>query len=146
MSDALVFIVCMCITTALCAFASYKPGDKTVRFGLGIILFASLASAIPGALGAFSFDFPEENTGGEVYEERIEESFLVGVGLGIAEEFSLDPSEIKVYAKGFDYGRVKAEAIYVTLTGRAALADIPAIRKYIIENNFCEGEVRVDFG
>ena len=147
MKEAALFVLCMCILTAALSFLSYKAGDKAQRFGLGIILLAALASAAYGAISDFSPELTVEQAGASGgFEELTEEAFCQGISLGIAEEFGLESAQIKVAVRDFDYSALKAREIRITLFGKAALADLRGIRGFVVENNFCDGEVFIDFG
>lgn len=148
MRDYLVFIVGMSLLSSFVSFSSYKPSDKSLRFGMGIVFLcavsAPLVSIIQG-LGDIHVDFSSGQVK-NLYEQTAEEALCAGLGKSIAEEFSLPADELSVICYGFSLEEMRAERIKVILGGEAAFADRTVIRAFVEEGGFGECEVICDFG
>ena len=71
----------------------------------------------------------------DITDDMIEASFEEGISEYIAQKYGVDKSCVSVMADGFDMERLRAERIYVTLSGRAVFLDYKKI----------EDEVRSEF-
>lgn len=75
---------------------------------------------------------PGEDAG--IYEDVARDAFDEGIRLAIQSEWGIEKENIYVGTDGFDFENMRAERIYVTLMGKAALADNKAIKQYVEEN------------
>ena len=71
----------------------------------------------------------------DITDDMIEASFEEGISEYIAQKYGVDKSCVSVMADGFDMERLRAERIYVTLSGKAVFLDYKKI----------EDEVRSEF-
>ena len=62
-------------------------------------------------------------------DSSIELAFENGIAEYIAEEYAVDTSAVLVNVDGFDMASLRAERIYVTLSGEAILLDYKKIEK-----------------
>ena len=81
-------------------------------------------------------------------DEVIEQSFEDGIATYISEKYATDKDLVSVRADGFDMGSVRAQRIYVTLSGRAAMLDYKKIEEDVCRQftNGGECEVSIKIG
>lgn len=138
----------ICALVALAGFVSYRgSADGAAKAALAVIMLFSLVMPLSSVEFDFSFDIsggellPE---GGGEYERVGREAFEEGICRLIAERYSLSEENISVRADGYDFSTMRAERIFVLLSGRAATADARAIRNYITEQGLGECEVDIE--
>ena len=151
MSEYLVFLVSATAVVGFGMLVMRRSEDRVGGAALGIILLASILAPVCSAVGALSdvsredMFFPSDDPGVIDSDERIKEAFERGVALAVADEFSLDRSEICVYAYGYDFEGVRAERIKIILSGAAAYADSRGIAAFVREGGLGECEVELEF-
>ncbi|MBQ9070867.1 MAG: hypothetical protein IJY23_05925 [Clostridia bacterium] len=143
------YILSMLALVAFSSFASYDAErERSSRFVFGIILLASLITPVIDSLSDYSLDFYEYESEkfDTVTDEVMEKSFCRGIKLAVVDEFSLSEGNVEVTCEEFDKNTVTAKTIRVTLSGRAAISDIPSIRRYVqdMELGDCETEVKFE--
>ncbi len=137
MNDYFASLLFVAFAIAAFSFISYNERERTVRFAFGVLLsFAALfplVSVLPninidGIIGEIQNGI---ESGEHIYEADAKSAFEKGICTAICEKFSLETSEVTVFAESFDFERMNAEKIEVTLYGRAIFADIEKIEKYV---------------
>ena len=137
-----VYVVALSFTVAFASFAAYdEESSRASRFALGVILLAALVPLLTSFVsdvkdGDFLRSFDSDYgsvSGGEVFEEVLYEAYCSGVRDAVAEKFDLPVDNIRVSCAGFCSESASCERISVTLSGRAALGDILAIKRYVSE-------------
>lgn len=97
----------------------------------------------------FDFDYSfDDLENSDMNDEEIERAFEVGIERYIAEKYDVDISLIHVSVDGFDISKMKAERIYVALSGRAMNIDYRRLED-VLRENFTDGgecEVELDVG
>ena len=147
MSEYMLSMVAIFMTVSLCSFASYKPTDKSVRLGLGIVLLAaSISPLLSITEELFTFDTPKIPVSDSHYSEYLEAAFESGVAKGIEERFGIGDTEMDVVAEGFSPDSVTAQRIYVYLGIGSARIDPERIENYVNGMNIgkCEVMIRID--
>lgn len=138
----------ICALTALAGFISYRGNaDGAAKGALAVILLFSLVSAFSSIDFDFSFDISGEQflpEGGGEYERVGREALEAGIRRLIADRYSLPEENISVRAEGYDFSAMRAERIFVLLSGRAVYADARAIKNYISEQGLGECEVDIE--
>ena len=143
-----VFAVCV-IFGLLCLF-SYGSGGAE-KMALGIITLYLIIAPIVIEVGNIDLDglfdkitTPDYETNGG-YAEIAEDAFAEGIVKAVAEEFSLDKSNIRVRLYDFDFDKMQAKNIVVILSGRAAMADYRAVDRYVnqLEIGVCKVEIEI---
>lgn len=146
--------LCVVMSLFAVAFASFVTYDGSARresrLALGIILLASLVLPLGNVIkGLSDIDFTYTHEGVStppVVEKRLEEAFCDGISLALTNEFSLSSEDVSVTAEGFDSEQMKAQTVFVTVYGRAALGDIRAMESFISGLGLGECVLEVDFG
>ena len=140
-------VVGICALVALMGFVSYRgDADGAARAAIAVIMLFSVVAPLSGMDFDFSFDISGEGAmpdGGE-YERVGREAFEMGICRLISERYSLSEENISVRAEGYDFSTMRAERIFVLLSGRAASADARAIKNYITEQGLGECEVDIE--
>lgn len=152
MENGFVYIMALLFAIAFSSFAAYDAErTRAARTALGVILLAALATLFVntlGDLGNTSFtDFPQYSTPKEesLIEKGTQEAFVRGIEQAIVQKFSLLEDDVTVTCAGFDFESARAQKIEVLLSGKAAFADIRAVREYVEKFRLGECEVTVLF-
>lgn len=152
MKEYLLSVFAICTVVGLVSFLSHGKLRSAERIVLGIITLYVILSPLPSAIKNFDvddfFSFDTDGVGeqGGDISEVAEEAFARGVALAVAEEFSLEASDIRVRVEGFDFEKMSAERIRVTLSGRASTADYRAVEEYLNKQQFGRCEVEIEIG
>ena len=151
MSEYLVFLVSATSVVGFGMLAMRPSEERVGGAALGIILLASILaplSAVFGAVGDLSGEdiFSAQQSTPELDSEGVvKAAFEAGVASAVADEFSLEVSDIRVYAYGYDFEGVRAERIKIILSGAAAYADSRGIAAFVREGGLGECEVELEF-
>lgn len=151
MKGYLLSVFAICVVAALLGFLSHGRLRSTEKIVIGIIMLYVLLSPLSTAIknldpnDIFSFDIPSSENMGNA-SAVAEEAFGRGIAVAVAEEFSLEVSNIRVKTDGFDFEKMSAERIKVTLSGKAAAADHRAIESYLNKQNLGRCEVEIEIG
>lgn len=120
------------------AFASFVIYDserlKASRFALGIILLAAVISPLGAAIKGFAnmdFVYTGEDYSSSAVEKTLEEAFCDGISRAVCEKFSINTENVSVISEGFDDETMKAELIFLYLSGSAVTADYGSIEDYV---------------
>lgn len=151
MENGTIYVLAVLAAVAFASFAAYdSERARASRGALGIILLAALAvpfidtvCAIPDIIDE---NLPEYDTdAGSMAQDVAREAFLRGIRLAVADKFSLNADDIAVTCCGFSFEEMRAESLVITLSGKAAFADIRAVREFAEKSGFGECEVYVSF-
>ena len=119
---------------------------------VGIVTLYVIISPLIGYISEFdteewlsSIKNEEFDTEGE-FHSAIEDAFKRGITLAVAEEFSIQSEEIRVEVSGFDPTKMTADRIRIVLSGRAAMSDYKAVKKYVDGLNLGECDVEIEIG
>ena len=152
MKAYLLSVFAICLVASLLGFLSHGRFRSIEKITIGVIMLYVILSPLPSAIRSFdpndffSFELPGDvEYEGDAYAVA-EEAFGRGVALAVAEEFSLDVSDIRVKTDGFDFEKMYAERIKVTLSGKAAGADHRAIESFLNKQEFGRCEVEIEIG
>ncbi len=124
---------------------------KSSRLAAGLILICIIMLPIIDIIAdngldfSFDYDFIQDDYD-NMSDEAIEASFEKGIEKYIAEKCGIAPSDVKVNADKFSLEDMRAERIYVTLSGKGIFSDYKALEE-LIEKEFTQGgdcEVRLD--
>lgn len=137
---------------ALALGVAHPRLKSAASFGAGILLICAILLPLVDIINGYEekFDMEEymntvENEGGF---NAVEAAFEAGIRQYITDKYGVDPGSVTVTSDGFDLERIRAERIYVTLSGDAVTVDIKRLRKDI-EGEFTDGgecEVSVRIG
>ena len=141
-------------TLTLCVFISVALGvahprlKKTVSFSAGILIICSIMLPIVDILRSFDADktfdkFLADMDYDGATDSSIELAFESGIAEYIAEKYTVNTDDVLVNVDGFDMGSLRADRIYVTLSGGAILLDYKRIEKEICERFTKGGECEV---
>lgn len=151
MSDYAALVFGICCIGGILSLLSYGQG-RSESLALGIITLFVIASPIVGAVGELDgesfLDFIE-TPDVEIdlgYDTVLEDSFAEGIRLAVSEKFAINKDDIRVRVSGFDIQNMCAEKIRVVLSGKAALADYKAVKKYLEGLSIGECSVEIEIG
>lgn len=143
MREYIIALFAISVLISVLRLVGYRGGNME-RIALGVICAYVVLSPL-GGIGEGDldgiFDIPEIEVG-EGASPVLEEAMAEGICRGIAEEFSLDRSDISVKLFGFDHEKMTAERIEIILSGGAVTADYRAIERYVKDMDI--GGVRVE--
>ena len=150
MKEYILSLLFVAFVIAVFSFISYNERERTLRFAFGVLLSFAALFPLVDALPRVNIDGIIENiqngieSGEHIYEADAKSAFERGICKAICEKFSFDESNVTVFAKGFDFEKMNAEKIEVTLYGGAIFADVEGIEKYV--SGFEIGECYVSIG
>ena len=132
---------------ALALGVSHPKLRRATEFGAGVLISCAILLPLVDIIKEFNVNFDinsyVENIESEVTDDMIELAFEEGIAEYLATEYGVDRSLILVMADGFDMGKLKAERIYVTLEGEAALLDYKKIEEKVAREFTDGGECEV---
>ena len=147
-TDVIYLSTCIALTVGI----SHPKLKKSISFGAGIlficVILLPLVDIIKDINVKINVDEYVENIDSELSDDALEMAFEDGIREYLASEYRVDKELIVVMSDGFDLECMRAERIYVTLIGKAAMLDYKRIEE-IIENEFTKGgecEVSVKLG
>lgn len=150
MENPYVYVIVALASVAFASFAVYDADKlREARMALGVILLASLVLPLCSALkgiSALDFNYEIEYGSSELVDTALEEAFCQGIAEAVREEFSIKKEEILVTARGFDSENMRAEELFVTLSGRAVVKDIRAVSDFVSGLGVGKCTVEVQFG
>lgn len=133
---------------ALALGISHKKLKSATSFGAGVILisaiFLPLVDIMQGCGGNFDFEgildkFEYE----EIGDSSIEQAFESGIAEYVAVSYGVDSECVLVRVDGFDFGTLKADRIYVTLSKGAVHLDYKRIEEELEREFTAGGECEV---
>ncbi len=120
---------------------------KATSFAAGILVICTVMLPLVDFIRGFDFDFTADSLFGELdysaTDSAVELAFEDGIARYVAEKYGVDKECISVRADGFDIGSLRAERIYVTLSGSGVLLDYSEIEKEISYQFTYGGECEV---
>lgn len=146
MSEYFSSFVFVAFAIAVFSFILYNEKERAAHLAFGALL--AFAAILP-----LTEILPDVNIGGIIeeikggalsgehaFETDAKAAFESGICRVVAEKFALDESSVRVLAQNFDFERMRAEKIEVTLYGTAIFADVEKIEKYVsaLELGRCE--------
>ena len=148
------YLVCLLLVSAVTAVLGSLPSDekmkRTVSFALSLGVLSAVVLPLPTLLSDLPSDYSSFldrlDAGSASGEDYLRAETLAAVGEGmadhLADRYGLAREEIAVEVTGeIVDGTLILRAVTLTLGGRAATADIPAIVAYIEDNTAAECEV-----
>lgn len=131
-------IILMTFAAILLGIAHPKLKGAT-SYSIGVLMICVILLPLVDIIRDFDtksmFDSINTDLEYDITDDMIEASFEEGISEYIAQKYGVDKSCVSVMADGFDMERLRAERIYVTLSGRAVFLDYKKI----------EDEVRSEF-
>lgn len=124
---------------------------SATSLGAGVLLICAILLPLVDIIKGYevNFDMDEyiNSANGNVNYNAVEEAFEDGIRRYIAESFGISQDSVTVEVDGFDLERIRAERIYVTLSGEGATLDYKKIEE-MIEREFtdkgeCEVSIRL---
>ena len=145
---SLVFAVAFVAATA--SFISYDGAkSRNMRAAVSIVLLLAVAHPIAeiaselASNGLPTFSDWEGDVEAE-YEDVALDAFAEAIRELLSDRYSLDKDNFGIKIEGFDFKKMKADRIYVTLYGRATLCDPLAVERFI--NDYDLGECYAKVG
>ena len=140
--------VMLLVTLISVALVVVHPRQKSATvFAAGVILICAvmlpIVDIIKGYGGNFNIDEYLNLTEDYQSADMVEAAFEEGIRLYIADEYRVDAGDVTVRVDGFDLSSLRAERIYVTLSGKAALLDYKSIEEELIREFTQDGECEV---
>ena len=148
------YIIRLLIIATFVAFATAvaHPGlRQATGFATGILVICAIMLPLVDIIKDINLNFDVDeylgSTKNEQPEDVIKVAFEDGIREYISVEYGVDESLVIVLADGFDMSKMRAERIYVTLMGKAALLDYKRIEEMIerefTNNGECEVSVKI---
>ena len=135
MREYIIGILSASILFALLSGIAYRKGDRCATLALSTVALSALILPLGSLLEpsfAADIEIPAIKLDGErEYERCAEEAYCDAVAAALAEEFSLDAENLRVFCVGFDLERVRCECITVRLVGGAVFSDFDGMKKYL---------------
>ena len=132
---------------ALAVGASHPRMKKSTEFSAGLLLICIILLPLVNIIKDIDVRINTEdylgNIEAEVTDDALELAFEEGIREYISGEYRVDRELITVMADGFDLECMRAEKIYVTLSGKAALVDYKRIEKEVEKEFTKSGECEV---
>lgn len=148
----MISVFAICVAVGFFGFISHGRLRSAERVTMGIIMLWVIISPLSSAVKNIDFnnlgfsdviDLPETDGG---YSAVAEEAFGRGIILLVAEEFSLNASDMRVKISGFNPETMSAEKIRLTLVKNAAMADYRAVESFLNKQNLGKCEVEIEIG
>ena len=146
MREYVIAILGASMLSAVASLSSYRQGEKITALALSVITAAAvllplgkIVEELPTLDADFSVaELPDERE----YEEVAMNAYLDGVRDAVADRFSIDEDDLRVFCVGFDFEKMRCECLTVRVQGGAVFSDFDAIKKYLCENlGGCEVEI-----
>lgn len=122
---------------------------KMTRLSLGIILIAAIMIPIVDIIVENGVKIPDfeisDIEDAEMSDDMIEEAFCRGIEDYIREGYSLGEGEVTVTCDGFDLSSMRADKLYVALSGRGIYVDYKELEYKLAEEFTKGGTCRVEF-
>ena len=154
MKEYFISIIFMSFAAGLASFVSYPSAmEKCAKAAISLLVMFVVITpllSLVGSIGDIDFDELKENIitedGEGEYIKTAEKAFELGIKRLLSDKYGLSEDEVSVFIIGFDFEKMRAEKIKITLSGRAALSDYRSIEEYVEKNNLGECEVNISLG
>ena len=137
----------VCAVVGVLSLVSYKQSDGMRKFAFSVLMFAAIATPLVSMVRNFDLgeELPDTGYGkyGELYAEVAEEAFRDGLLRDVCSRFGIPAGAAELSLYGFDFEKMSAERVRITLFGAAVTADTRAIKEYIEGFGIGECEVRI---
>ena len=144
------YFICVMLLVTLISVtlgAAHPRQRYATVFAAGVILICAIMLPIVDIIKGYDRNFNIDEylslTDGYQSTDMVETAFEEGIKLYIAEVWRVDAGDIAVMVDGFDLSSLRAERIYVTLGGKAALLDYKSIEDELIREFTQDGECEV---
>ena len=138
----------------LCPFLAVGLGATHPRFknvtnlGVGVLIICAIMLPLVDIIRDFDMNeslekMLDEFELGCMTDSAIENAFEDGIAQYVSDRWGIEKECVVVNVDGFDMESLSAQRIYVTLSGRGALADYKRIEKALIEKFTRGGECEV---
>ena len=133
---------------SVAASLSHPKLKGITGFGAGILLICVISLPLVDIISEFDIDSALDGIIGDMdvdgmTDDALELAFEDGIEQYISEKYKVDKSCVIVFADGFDIESIRADRIYVSLSGRASFLDYKKIEEDIALNFTKEGECEV---
>ena len=138
MNEYLFSVVFVAFLISAVSFVSYRENEPAQRFALGVLICFSTLLPLVKILPSVNFDkiiseiHKLGDSGDGAYADNAKSALEKGICDAVCEKFSLDTGEVAVLAEGFDFEKMSAEKIRITLFGGAIFANVEKIEKYVL--------------
>ena len=127
---------------------SHPRLKRSTSFGAGVLLICVIMLPLVDIISEFDIDSALDGIIGDMdvdgmTDDALELAFEDGIEQYISEKYKVDKSCVIVFADGFDIESIRADRIYVSLSGRASFLDYKKIEEDIALNFTKEGECEV---
>ena len=140
-------VMYLSVFIALAVGISHPRLKRPLSFGAGVLIICVILLPLVDIIKDIDIKIDTkdylENIETNLSDDALEMAFEEGIREYISGEYKVDKDLITVMADGFDLECMRAERIYVTLVGRAAMLDYKMIES-VVEKEFTkEGECEV---
>lgn len=151
MTEYMLSVFAVTAALGLCSLALYKDSFEGVsKFAFSVILISAVLSPLSRIAAErppdFSLKLPELPAGEREYEEVARKAFCDGIVAALKSEYSLNDGEVLVSVSGFEFEKMRAELVRVTLRGRGILLDRKKTEDYVESLGVGECEVKIEIG
>lgn len=141
-------ILALSLTLAFGIGVSHSRLKGAVTVSAGILMISAILLPLVDIFGKLNINDVTDGLFDDIeYEEltddTVERAFEMGIAQYITDKYGVPPDSVLVMADGFKLESLRAERIYVTLSGKAALLDYKKIEKEIEESFTLGGECEV---
>ena len=139
------------LAVSLALHLAHEEMRGVTRIALGLLVILTVAAPVADLArelseGDLSFgELPSVEEGDPAYADVARRAFEEGVGRAVADELGISADDVEVGCDGFDFSGIRAERIYVTLSGRGAFGDSRAVKDFV-ESSFggrCVVEIEI---
>ena len=152
MNEYFISVFVICVVMGILGLLSYNDKNSAERAALGVILLFVVLSPITEMIASFDtsdFDpqkFIADLEIGEEFSKVGEAALADGICRAVCEKFSFAEEDVSATLEGFVFEEMRAKRVRIVLSGRAALSDSRAVKKYVDEMGVGESEVGIEFG
>ena len=141
-------VISVAIIVSVALSLSHPKLRGAAGFGAGILIICIIMLPLVDIINNFSIEdgwdgFLDDYIYENMTDDAIELAFECGIEEYISEKYAIDRDLINVNADGFNLENMRCERVYVTLRGKAALADYKKIQTEIEQEFTVGGECEV---
>ena len=144
MREYLLIATSASLVAAFCIGLSHDSYKKATETAAGVILTAIIIAPLLSAGASFMEGFdgfvniPQESEKNG-YSEAAKLAFEKGIRKAISDNFAVREDEITLLVEDFDFEKMRAQGMKVTLVGSAAFGNTRGIKRYVEKNFLLEG-------